>query len=320
MGVSMNGKKMILGWTDFPEDFPTFYLDPSGSTLSIKEIGKGVYALLSSISNVDNAGFVVGEKGVLVIDAHISIPMARQIQERVREVTDKPIRYLVNSNYHGDHTFGNCAFPAETLLIQQRETAIRVPYMEEEKAFLLPCVGSKPEIFEGVTLRLPDIVFDDYLRIDLGGQIVETHCFGPANTPGDTITYVPSAKAAWTGNMTGGGTFSLALESDAPTFMETLARFVRTLEVETLVPSHSSLSGPSVLWRDMTYYARVTSMVNSALSAGWALQETIERTPLWEEFSLPPTDPRAKNQIARHRYNVQKTFLSLSSRRSKPRR
>jgi cyclase len=311
----MNGKKMILGWTDFPEDFPTFYLDPSESTLSIKEIGKGVYALLSSISNVDNAGFVVGEKGVLVIDAHISIPMARQIQERVREVTDKPVRYLVNSNYHGDHTFGNCAFPVETLLIQQRETAIRVPYMEEEKAFLLPCVGSKPEIFEGVTLRLPDIVFDDYLRIDLGGQIVELHWFGPANTPGDTITYVPSAKAAWMGNMTGGGTFSLALESDAPTFMETLARFVRTLEVETLVPSHSPLSGPDGLWQDMTYYARVTSMVNSALSAGWALQETIERTPLWEEFSLPPTDPRAKNQIARHRYNVQKTFLSLLERR-----
>ena len=307
----MNGKKMILDWKDFPEDFPTFYLDPSGSTLTIKEIGKGVYALLSSIANVDNAGFVVGEKGVLVIDAHISIPMAHQIQERVREVTDKPILYLVNSNYHGDHTFGNCAFPAETLLIQHRETAARTPYLREESEFMLPAVDNDPTIFEGVTLRLPDIVFDDYLRIDLGGQSVELHWFGPANTPGDTITYVPSAKAAWTGNMTGGGTFSLALESDSPTFMEALARFVRTLEVKTLVPSHSPLSGPAVLWQDMTYYARVTTTVNNALSAGWTLQETMERTPLWEEFSLPTTDPRGKNQVARHRYNVQKTFRSL---------
>jgi cyclase len=311
----MNGKKMILDWSDFPEDFPKFYLDPSGSTLSIQEIGKGVYALVSSISNVDNAGFVVGEKGVLVIDAHISIHMARQIQERVQEVTDKPIHYLVNSNYHGDHTFGNCAFPGETLVIQQRETATRVPYMEEEKAFLLPCVKSKPEIFEGVTLRLPDIVFDNYLRIDLGGQIVELHWFGPANTPGDTITYVPSARAAWTGNMTGGGTFSLALESDAPTFMEALARFVRTLDVETLVAGHSPPSGSAVLWQDMTYYARLTSAVNNALTAGWTLQETIERTPLWEEFSVPPTDPRAKKEIGRHRYNVQKTFRSLLEKR-----
>ncbi len=302
---------MILDWTDFPEDFPKFFLDPSGCTLSIQEIGKGVYALLSSIENVNNGGFVVGEKGVLVIDAHISIAMARQIQERVREVTDKPIRYLVNSNYHGDHTFGNCAFQAETLVIQQRETAARVPYMEEEKASFFPCVGSKPEIFGGVTLRLPDIVFGDYLRIDLGGQIVELYWFGSANTPGDTIVYVPRAKAAWTGNMTGGGTFSLAIESDAPTFLETLGRFVRTLEVETLVPGHSPLSGPSVLWRDMTYYARVTDAVNKALSAGWTLQETIERTPLWEEFSMPSTDPRMKIQIGRHRYNVRRTYLSL---------
>jgi len=256
----------------------------------------------------------VGEKGVLVIDAHISMAMARQILERVREVTDKPIRYLVNSNYHGDHTFGNCAFPAETLVIQQRETAARVPYMEEEKAFFFPCVGSKPEIFEGVTLRFPDIVFDDYLQIDLGGQIVELHWFGPANTPGDTIVYVPRTKTAWTGNMTGGGTFSLAIESDAPTFLETLGRFVRTIEVETLIPGHSPLSGPSVLRRDMTYYARVTDAVKQALCAGWTLQETIERTPLWEEYSMPSTDPRLKIQIARHRYNVQRTYLTLAGR------
>ncbi len=311
----MNGKKKILGWADFPEDFPRFYLDPTGVTLSIKEIGEGVYALLSSVPNVDNVGFVVGEKGVLVIDAHISIAMARQIQARVREVTDKPIRFLVNSNYHGDHTFGNCAFPEETLIIQQRETAARVPFMEEEKAFFFPCVGSKPEIFEGVTLRLPDIAFDNYLRIDLGGQVVEIYWFGPANSIGDTVIYAPSAKAAWTGNLTGGGTFSLAIDSDAPTFLETLSRLVRQIEVQTLIPAHSPISGPSILWQDMTYYARVTSAVNNALIEGLTLQQTLESAPLWEEFSLPPADPRAKIQTARHRYNVQKTFRSLAERR-----
>ena len=170
----------------------------------------------------------MGEKGVLVIDAHISIPMARQIQERVCEVTDKPIRFLVNLNYHADHTFGNCAFPMETLIIQQRETAARTSYLREEWEFMLPAVNNDPAIFKGVTLRLPDIVFDDYLLIDLGGQVIELHWFGPANTPGDTIAYVPSARAAWTGNMTG-GSFGLALESDAPTFLGTLSRFIRTI-------------------------------------------------------------------------------------------
>ncbi|OGP68859.1 MAG: hypothetical protein A2170_07820, partial [Deltaproteobacteria bacterium RBG_13_53_10] len=266
--IPMSGRPSMLSWTDFPPDFVVWKLNPKGCTLSTKELAPGVYALLSSIPGVDNAGFVVGQKAVLVIDAHISIPMARQIQERVREVTDKPIRYLVNANYHADHTFGNCAFPDETKVIQQRETAVRTPYLKEEWEFMLPAVNNDPTIFEGVTLRLPDIVFDDYLRIDLGGQAVELYWFGPANTPGDTITYVPGAKVAWTGNMTG-GSFGLALESDAPTFLGTLIRFIRTIEVERLIPGHAPILGPSDLWLYLLYFSQLTSDVKKALSEGW---------------------------------------------------
>jgi cyclase len=307
----MTAKPKMLSWADFPPDFVVWKLNPTGCTLSTKELAPGVYALLSSIPGVDNAGFVVGEKNVLVIDAHISIPMARQIQERVREVTDKPIRYLVNSNYHGDHTFGNCAFPAETSIIQQRETAARTPFMREEFEFMLPAVKNDPAIFEGVTLRLPDIVFDDYLRIDLGGQIAELHWFGPANTPGDTVIYVPGARAAWTGNMTG-GSFGLALESDAPTFLGTLTRFIQTIEVKTLIPGHGPILEPSILWQYTLYFSQLTIDVKKALSAGWTLEETLERTPMGEAFRLPPSDARAIFMQGRHSYNVRRTYLSMA--------
>ncbi len=310
----MSGKPRLLSWADFPPDFVVWKLNPTGCKLSTEELAPGVYALLSSIPGVDNAGFVVGKKGVLVIDAHISIPMARQIQERVREVTDKPILYLVNSNYHADHTFGNCAFPAETLVVQQRETASRAPYLKEEWEFLLPAVNNDPTIFEGVTLRLPDIVFDDYLRIDLGGLIVELHWFGPANTPGDTVTYVPSAKIAWTGNMTG-GSFGLALESDAPTFLGTLTRFIQTIEPETLIPGHAPIVKSSILWMYVFYFSQLTSDVKKALGAGWTLEETLKRTPMGEAFQLPPSDPRAPFMEGRHSYNVRRTYLSLAEKK-----
>jgi cyclase len=309
----MEQKPRMLTWADFTPDFPVWKLNPGGCTLATKELAPGVYALISSIPGVDNAGFVVGEKGVLVIDAHISIPMARQILERVREVTDKPIRYLVNSNYHGDHTFGNCDFPLETLVIQQRETAGRTPYLAKEIAFMLPAVGNDATVFEGVTYRPPDIVFDDRLRIDLGGQIVEIHWFGPANTPGDTITYVPAARAAWTGNMTG-GSFGLALESDAPTFLGTLTRFIQTIEVETLIPGHSAPLGPSDLWLYMVYFSQLTNDMKRALNAGWKLEETLERIPMGEAFRLPPADPRATFMEGRHRYNVRRSYLSLTGK------
>ena len=307
----MNVKPTMLDWADFPDDFAKFELDPTGCELSIEELGPGVYALMSSVYNVDNAGFIVGEKGVLVIDAHICVAMAEQILARVREVTDKPILYLVNGNYHGDHTFGNCAFPAETLLIQQRETALRTPWIEEEKAFLLPTVGGDPALFEDVSYRAPDIVFDDRLTIDLGGQLVELYWFGPANTPGDTITYAPAARTAWTGNMTVGA-FGLALESDAPTYLATLARFAQTLELETLVSGHAPLSDASVLGRYMVYFSELTNEVKKALGAGLSLEAAEQRIALPEAFAPPLSHPRPDVVAGRHRYNVRKTYLSLA--------
>ncbi|MEE9241298.1 MAG: MBL fold metallo-hydrolase, partial [bacterium] len=310
--TEMSGKIKLLDWADFPESFSKWKLNPAGAHLKTEVLSPGVYALISSIPGVDNAGFVVGERGVLVIDAHISVPMANQIQERVREVTDKPILYLVNSNYHADHTFGNCAFPAETLVIQHRRTAELVPYFEEERAFMMPCVDDDPAIFEGVTLRLPDIVFDGYLRLDLGGRAVECHYFGPANTPGDTITYVPEAKAAWTGNVTG-GIFGLALETDAPTYMETLTRFIRRLDVEILVPAHMPMVGAEYLGRYLLYFSEVTEGVRKAIGAGCSLEETLKRVSQSETFSLPPEDPRSIVMTGRHQYNVRRTYLALSA-------
>ena len=297
-----------LEWADFPEGFTPFFLNPTGARLDAKELSPGVYALISSVPNVDNVGFVVGDRDVLVVDAHINPAMARQIQERVREVTDKPIRYLVNSNYHGDHTFGNCAFPAETVIIQHRRTADLIPYHEEERRFMLPCVGNDPKILEGVELRRPDVVFDDYLRIDLGGKVVELHYFGPANTPGDTITYVPEAKVAWTGNMTGGN-LVVTLESNAPTYMNSIARFAQTLEVETLIPAHNPISGPELLGGYMQYLNDVTQAVRGAVSAGWTLAETMDRIPfaLDRPYSPPEDHPRIGFFRDLHSYNVMKT-------------
>ena len=307
----MTAKPQMLDWADFPDDFGMFELDPTGCVLSTEELAPGVYALLSSLYNVDNCGFVVGDNGVLVIDAHITVAMGEQILARIREVTDKPIRYLVNTNYHGDHTFGNCAFPAETQIIQQRETALRTPFMDDEKAFLTPTVGD-PALFDDVRYRGPDIVFDERLTIDLGGQTVEIYWFGPANTPGDTIVYVPAARTAWTGNMTTGA-FGLALESDAPSYMETLARFAAMLDIDRLVPGHAPISDGTVLGRYMLYFSLVTREVKAALGDGQTLADTLARTAIPDGFGPPANDPRAPLIATRHAYNVQRTYRSLAA-------
>src|SRR5207249_2609615 len=200
-------------FTQAPPGFIPPPLNPSGARLETKELAPGVYGLLSSKPPVDNSGFVVGEHGVLVIDAHINGAMAGRIQTAVRQVTNKPILYVVNTNYHGDHTFGNYAFPAETLIVAQQKTAEGMRDIEGQKRFLLPAVDNDPTVFGDVQLRLPDVVLDEYLELDLGGRVVELYHFGHGNTPSDTVVYVPEARVAWTGNLIGGeGTIPLLIE------------------------------------------------------------------------------------------------------------
>ncbi len=308
---SFGGFEPPAGWLPPP-------LDPTGVQLQTKQLAPGVYALLSTRPPVDNSGFIVGEKGVLVIDAHINGAMARQIQDAVREVTDKPILYLVNTNYHGDHTFGNYAFPAETTIVAQRETAAAMRHFDREKALLLPTVNGNAAIFDGVRLRLPDVTFEKSLRLDMGGRVVELHHFGHGNTPGDTVVYVPEAKAAWTGNLIlGAGSIPWAIEGQTQAYLETIARLAARLDIETIVGGHILITPGETLGVYLDYLSAHIKSVQRALGAGKTLEQTLASLPL-DEIFLPPKDsPLA---VARplmqgfHLWNVKRTYQELKAR------
>jgi glyoxylase-like metal-dependent hydrolase (beta-lactamase superfamily II) len=97
-----------------PEGFVGPNLDPKGLELQPQELGPGVYALMANQPPKDYNGLIVGSRAALVVDAGISGTVARQIQDIVAQKTDRPLSYLVNTTYHGDHTFGNYAFPPKS--------------------------------------------------------------------------------------------------------------------------------------------------------------------------------------------------------------
>ena len=302
-----------------PQGFIPPPLNPTGVRLETKELARGIYGLLSSKPPVDNSGFVVGEHGVLVIDAHINAAMAGLIQTAVRQVTNKPILYVVNTNYHGDHTFGNYAFPQETLIVAQQKTAESMRDFEREKQFLLPTVGNDQTVFGDVRLRLPDLVLDQYLELDLGGRVVELHHFGHGNTPGDTVVFVPEARVAWAGNLiVGEGSIPFLIEGGAGEYLETMAKFTHTLEVGTIVPGHGLLSSGAILSRYLPYLSELIESVRKAVRAGQNMEEAIARIPLGQRYT-PDTagsDSPLAAQFAAfwagvHRWNVWRTYQGM---------
>ncbi len=301
-----------LDWAAAPKGFIPPPLNPTGVKLETKQLAPGVYALLSGRPAVDNNGFIVGRRGVLVIDAHINGAMARQIQAAVRAVTDKPILYLVNTNYHGDHTFGNYAFPATTAIIAHRLTAQRMRNFEHEKGLILRTVDNDPSVFADVRLRLPDVTFDDRMTIDLGGRVVELHHFGHGNTPGDTVVHVPGAKVVWTGNLVvGAGTIPPIFEGGARDYLTTIARFAETLDVRTIIPGHGAPATGAILARYLGYLGELDVAVLSAAQAGWTVEQTVARLSLADKYVPPKDSPAAALGpflAGLHRLNVQQAF------------
>ena len=308
-------------FTQAPPGFIPPPLNPSGARLETKELAPGVYGLLSSKPPVDNSGFVVGEHGVLVIDAHINGAMAGLIQTAVRQVTNKPILYVVNTNYHGDHTFGNYAFPPETLIVAQQKTAESMRDFEREKRFLLPTVDNDPTVFGDVRLRLPDVVLDEYLELDLGGRVVELYHFGHGNTPGDTVVFVPEARVAWTGNLiVGEGNIPFLIEGGAGAYLETMAKFAHTLEVGTIVPGHLALTSGAILARYLPYLSELIESVRKAIRAGQNLEEAIAATPLGQQYTQDTAgsdSPLPAQFVAFragvHRWNVWRTYQGMNA-------
>ncbi len=286
--------------------------------LQTHELAPGVYGLLSTRPPVDNSGFIGGKNGVLVVDAHINGTMARQIQAAVRAVTDKPILYLVNTNYHGDHTFGNYAFPAETKIVAQRETAAAMRDFEQEKTLLLPTVNGNAAVFDGVRLRLPDVTFEQFLSLDLGGRVVELYHFGRGNTAGDTVVYVPEAKAAWTGNLIlGAGSIPWAIEGNTQAYLETVARVAARLDIETIVGGHILTTPGETLSVYLDYLSGHIKSVRSALGAGKTLEQTLASLPLDEAYLPPAESPLAAVRPVMqglHLWNVKRTYQELKAK------
>jgi cyclase len=302
-----------------PQGFVPPPLNPTGARLETKELAPGIYGLLSSKPPVDNSGFVVGDHGVLVIDAHIKGAMAGLIQSAVRQVTDKPILYVVNTNYHGDHTFGNSAFPQETLIVAQQKTAEIMRDFEREKQFLLPYVDNDRTVFGDVRLRLPDLVLDEYLELDLGGRVVELYHLGHGNTPGDTVVYVPEARVAWTGNLiVGEGNIPFLIEGGAGAYLETIAKFTHMLEVGTIVPGHGLLTSGTTLSPYLAYLSELIESVRKAIRAGQSSEEAIAATPLGQKYAQdaagsnsPLVAQFAAFRAGLHRWNVWRTYEGM---------
>jgi len=111
----------------------------------------------------------------------------------------------VNTTYHGDHTFGNASFPTEVTVVSSVVNKREMTDLGFEKRIRGGNMYGDERLLDAITQwRTPDVVFEHYAEIDLGGRVVQLWHFGPGNGPGDTVSTSP--QPAWPGPATSSAT------------------------------------------------------------------------------------------------------------------
>jgi glyoxylase-like metal-dependent hydrolase (beta-lactamase superfamily II) len=150
-----------------------------------------------------NTGVVVGDDAVLVADTQATPAMAADVIRRIREVTDKPIRYVVLTHYHAVRVLGASAYAAREIIASQETYELIVERGEADKASE---IGRFPRLFRNVEtlppgLTWPTVVFEKKLTLRMGRLEVQILQLGRGHTKGDTVVWLPQDRVLLSGDL-----------------------------------------------------------------------------------------------------------------------
>ena len=174
--------------------------DLEDKKITFKEIGPQLYAFTAE--GDPNSGIIVGDDGVIVIDAQATPVLAGQVIERVRKVTDKPIKYVVLSHYHAVRVLGASAYQAQEVIASE---TCRSMIAERGQEDWDSEYGRFPRLFRAAEsvpgLTWPTVTFKQRMTLYLGKRRVELMHLGRAHTAGDIVAYVPDANVVFSGDI-----------------------------------------------------------------------------------------------------------------------
>ena len=174
--------------------------DMAAKKVTFDEIGPGLFAFTTE--GDPNSGIIVGDDGCIVFDAQATPAMAQNVIERVRSVTDKPIKHVVLSHYHAVRVLGASAYKAQNIVSSQETLRLideRGQQDWESEYGRFPRLFADAESIPGLTW--PNLAFEGEMVIRLGKREVRLMQLGAGHTSGDIVAYVPDANVMFTGDL-----------------------------------------------------------------------------------------------------------------------
>ena len=249
-----------------------------GIPLQLKQIAPDLYFLYDDLSS--NSAFLVTDEGVLVIDTRQHPAHGRDLIERIRKITDKPIKWVINTHAHGDHFSGNPAFKAvgATIIAHRDVVAGMIKNQQLEFKRRLAFFKSMNLDPAEVTTVLPDMTFDSRITLKLGGREVQIMYLGAGQNPGDTLVYFPHARALYVGGPFANHNWSnMSFTPSMDGWIALLRKIAAMENVDKFLPGHGDVGTAADVIDEADFLAAVQTEVKAAIAKGMSKQDIIKQ-------------------------------------------
>lgn len=260
----MSMQNVLLAFVVF---FGTNSCLAQSGNFKLEKIGDGIWAAIVNDSGKagGNAGFVVGDDSIAVIDTFEDAGAAREFLATIRQVSSLPIRFVVNTHYHLDHVAGNEVFAgAGAVVVAHRN--VRAWLRTENLKFFGDAI--KPEDKALVEeLKLPDVIYDDRLELYLGKRLLQVR-FLRGHTGGDSVVYVPDARVLFCGDLLWKDHVPNLVDASTDKWVATLDSLSKDYDGSTFVPGHGGAANPNDVTIFKDYLANLREAVRKAQGEG----------------------------------------------------
>ena len=245
----------------------------AGVEITTQEVVPGIYMLVGAGGNI---GVSAGADGVFMIDDQFA-PLTDRITAAVAALSDRPIRFLINTHWHGDHTGGNENLGNQGVLIVAHDNVYERMSRDTEIAAFDLIVPAAPKA------ALPVITFNDNVTFRLNGEEIRAVHYRQSHTDGDSVIQFVNANVLHTGDIWFNGSYPFIDVSSGGSIDGVISSITALIDLADddtrIIPGHGPLGDKQGMQGYLKMLEAVRDRMNKLIAAGKSLEQIIELRP-----------------------------------------
>jgi cyclase len=269
-----------------------------------KKIKDGVYVYAQKPAD-SNAGIILTQEGVVLIDSGHNPPDSQAILKAVKQLTSQPIRFLINTEPHGDHTTGHFLFSPPAIIIAHEGAtdSMKKAYNPQRNEKLMADYPDMRESFKGFKMITPQIEYRDKMTLNVGERTFELYYLKNVHSEADTAIWLPRERVIFSAAVAGVKRFSNLRPSVQIEDMISAMKMMKSLNPEIVVPGHGPPGTTKIFDDSIQYYTLLLERVGKMAKEGKSLDS------IKKELRMPETDDWASKD--RIDTNIESAYRSV---------